>query len=135
MKLRTGIMAILIGTGMGWVLSPSARSAPPNEEATERAPSTTPAQAEVSPDSSPNLSKEDQPSGADTALQFESEAYRRATPADREMEGLRLHQNTVRNRFESTDNRGEVLLSFSGGKVDLVLRGADGAEAPVARLD
>lgn len=129
MKSFIMIMAITIGTGVGWGLS---QSAPPDEAAAERAPADAPVQSESAP--APNLLEEGPPA-ADTTLQFESDALRRATPADREMEGLRLHQNTVRERFENTDDRGEALLSFSGGNVDLVLRGTNGAEGPVARLD
>jgi hypothetical protein len=130
MKPFIMIMAITIGTGVGWGLS---QSAPPDEAAAERAPAAAPVQSESAP--APNLLEEGPPASADTTLQFESETLRQATPADREVEELRFHQHTSRERFENTDDRGEVLLSFSGGNVDLVLRGTNGAEAPVARLD
>jgi hypothetical protein len=113
MKPRWTIVMIAIGIWLGGIL-PSTAQSPPTQ-------STPPEGAEQS--------------DPDTTLEFESETPERISPTDREEEAIRFHEHTVLDRFENSDDQGQLFLSFPfEGGADLVLRGANGAEAPIADL-
>jgi hypothetical protein len=113
MKPRWTLVIIAIGIWFGGILPSGAQSPPAQSGPPEGAEQSNP----------------------DAILQFESEAPARIAPTDREEEAVRFHEHTVLDRFENSDDQGQLFLSFSfDGKADLVLRGTNGAEAPIADL-
>lgn len=135
MKTLFSMMVVLIGVGIGGFLPSAAQVAPPvvQTEGTATAPG--PDGQPRTPISGHTLTEGIRPHRArpDAAVQFESETLRKTAPEQRRDEALRLHQNT-RDRFQNADSSGQMLLSFSGGGVDLTLRSITGAEAPVATV-
>ncbi|MBI3803228.1 MAG: hypothetical protein HY282_05635 [Nitrospirae bacterium] len=130
--MKRRIMAVLIGifvTGMFYSTLPATA-----EEKGVSTDATQPAQTEKDPaiDSSNGVMGMDDRGGRrlDNSLRFE--AGQKTPSAEREAEALRLHQTTVLDRFQGSDNHGQILLSFSEDRVDLKLRSITGAEAPVA---
>ena len=66
-----------------------------------------------------------------SALRFEAGRHKSTQP-ERQAEALRLHRNTLLDRFQNADAHGQVLLTFSENRIDLNLRSITGAEAPIA---
>ncbi|HZR45596.1 MAG TPA: hypothetical protein VFA47_02735 [Candidatus Manganitrophaceae bacterium] len=133
MKLKSLFTIVVVSIGVGIVgLFPAAAQLSPSSPAPAE-----PAQNESAEHPSgkevPNGLKQ-QRARPDAAVEFKSEGPRRTLPEQRSAEALRFHHNLL-DRFQNTDSNGQVLLSFSsGGRVDLTLRSANGAEAPVAAL-
>lgn len=134
MKTLFTIMVILAGVGIGGFFPTAAQlSSPLVPGGTDglSAPAE-PAQKEGSADHALGLRQ--QRARPDAAVQFESEAPRKALPEQRRDEALRFHHNLL-DRFQNADSTGQFLLSFSErGRVDLTLRSVTGAEAPLATL-
>ena len=109
-----------------------------DEEKAAAASSTRLVQTEVSSDRPPVMSR---PKASwrrriyfDQSLQFEAKAHRETIPTEREEEAIRLHQNLLLDRFQGADSRGQVFLSFSADRIELILRGISGVEAPAVGL-
>jgi len=87
---------------------------------------------------SPLPSLEGSPPGPfrlDHSFHFKAKRNRETTSAERGMEATVFHQKTLLNRFQGADSKGEILLSFSVKRVELILRSAGGREAPILGSD
>ena len=134
MKTLYSIMVVLIGVGIGGFFPAAAQIAPVVQtEGTATAPGPDRQPRTLLPDHTLTEGIRPHRARPDAAVQFESEAPRKTAPEQRRDEALRLHQNTL-DRFQNADSSGQMLLSFSGGGVDLTLRSITGAEAPVATV-
>lgn len=69
----------------------------------------------------------------DQFLQFEAKAHRETIPTERE-EAIRLHQSMLIDRFQGADAQGQVFLSFSVDRIELMLRSIGGVKAPAVGL-
>lgn len=133
------VIPLFIGVGVGEVFPSTAEESSTRLEEHQPSSSTGSTQIEspsdAAPPSTPSEPGQQEPARPKDPLQFESEARRRTIRKDRQEEALRFHQNTLSERFQGADSKGQIFLSFSGDGVDLVLRNITGAEAPVGHLD
>lgn len=71
----------------------------------------------------------------DDSLHSEARRDRGAISAGGGSRETLFHQNMLLDRFQSADSKGQILLSFSVSRVDLMLRSVSGMEAPILSLD
>lgn len=71
----------------------------------------------------------------DHSLHIRAKKDRGMVSTERRIEAANFHQKTLFGRYQSADAAGQILLSFSARRVDLILRSAGGTEAPILRLE
>lgn len=95
-------------------------------------------QTEAPPDRSPVMSRPERNWRRriyfNPSLQFEAKARRETIPTERKEEAVRLHQSMLFDRFQGGDAQGEVFLSFSVDRIELMTRSIAGVEAPAVGL-
>ena len=124
MKRLLTLVIVLVSIGAGLILSAGRSFSKEDETTGGDFPS-------VSSRAEENAST---PVHLDGSLHFEANNHR-TTSAEREIEETLFHRNILLNRFQNADSKGQVLLSFSAKRVDLILRTAGGMEASILSID
>lgn len=72
---------------------------------------------------------------SESILPLQTSSKGRTTGPERESQALKFHKNSLLDRFGGADAHGQILLSFSANRIDLMLRSITGEEAPVAGVN
>src|SRR5579871_834305 len=132
--MKPQIIYIFIGIGTLVVLLFPAPRAMSEEGAPGGGISTIQAERNLAPEDTASLKQSDAGGSAlrsESILPLQARSNRRATAPERESQALEFHQNTLLDRFGGADNHGQIFLSFSANRIDLMLRSLTGEEAPV----
>ncbi len=135
--------AIAVWVAAGSIFLSAVPSFSMENEKGEGSSSTRSIQTEAPPDRSPVMSRPERNWRRriyfNPSLQFEAKVEaktrRETIPAERKEAAVRLHQNMLIDRFQGADAQGQVFLSFSVDRIELMMRSIVGVEAPAVGLD